>query len=301
MIYIITGHLGSGKSLLAVRIAHDYLKAGRKVASNITLNMDHLMPPRSKVWATKLPYIPTSEHLQMIGPGYEGPYDENKFGCLLLDEAGTWLNSRDWADKDRRGLFSWITHARKFGWDVILIIQDFEALDAQIRRSVTEIFVTCARLDRVKMPFLPIKLPRIYIAKGLYGGPAGMPFKRWAARGDDYFKAYDTREAVKAEVTYTDQGPIDARGSYTMLSAWHLLGRYLPPKPKASWYLFFAVKWVLLCLFLLCQAPAARRVAGARPRLVQAWRSDLALLFPGSNPDLARQLCTAKATRRSIA
>ena len=163
MIYVITGHLGSGKSLLAVRIAHEYLRLGKPVASNITLRPDHLMPPNSRITLTKLPYIVAESHLEALGNGYDGPYDESKFGLILLDEAGKWLNSRDWADKERRGLFNWITHARKFGWDVALIVQDYESLDAQIRRAVTEMYVHCSRLDRVKVPFLPIKMPRIHV------------------------------------------------------------------------------------------------------------------------------------------
>jgi len=302
LILIITGHLGSGKSLLAVRIAHDYLKAGKKVASNITLNLDHLMPPRSKVSATKLPYIPTAEHLEFLGKGYEGDYDEDKFGLLLLDEAGTWLNSRDWADKDRRGLFTWITHARKHGWDVALIIQDFEALDAQIRRSVTEIFIKCVRLDRVKVPYLPIKLPRILVGKGLYGGPQGMPYKSWMARGDDYFKAYDTREAIRPETLWTEAGPIDIRAMSTMLPAWHLVGRYLPPRPGALAWISFGVKWGMWGLLSLLNPLSGRRTErGDRWR--QAWREDLCQFFPGYYPELVKQLYDRRMsapTRRAV-
>lgn len=217
-VYIITGHLGSGKSLLAIRIAHDYLKTGRKVASNISLNLDKLLPARSKVSAMKLPYIPSQLHLDALGVGYEGAYDEEKFGCVILDEAGSWLNSRDWNDKDRRGLFTWITHARKHGWDVLLLVQDWESLDAQIRRSVCELYVSCSRTDRIKIPFLPFKLPKYLIATARYQGPNGPISRRWFAQGADYYATYDTKEAVKPEVTWTDQGPIDARAMFSWLS-----------------------------------------------------------------------------------
>lgn len=289
MILTITGHLGSGKSLLAVRIAHDYLVAGKKVASNITLNLDQLMPPRSKISATKLPYIPTEEHLQMLGQGYEGPYNEDKFGLVILDEAGTWLNSRDWGDKDRRGLFKWITHARKFGWDVALIIQDFESLDAQIRRSVTEVFVKCIRMDRVKIPYLPIKLPRLHMAKGLYGGPTGMPFKTWWARGNDYFKAYDTREAIRPETLWTEAGPLDVRAIATILPAWYLVGRYLPPRPTLGWYVDFAFRWLVAGL-LLPLSWVSPRSGDTHKRRQQAWREDIAQIFPGLYPDVCMDL-----------
>lgn len=279
MIYVITGHLGSGKSLLAIRIAHDYLQAGKRVASNITLNLDR-MPggDKSKVTATKLPYIPNESHLEALGQGYEGPYDEDKFGLIILDEAGKWLNTRDWADKERRGLFSWLTHARKKGWDLALIVQDFEALDAQIRRSITEVYVKCQRLDRFKVPYLPIRLPRYYVGTGRYGGPDGVKFKTWHASGEDYFAAYDTREAVRQEVTWTETGEtVDMRAPYTMLSGWHLRGRYIPKRPPLPVFATAVVKWTLIAL---CGWIARYRGTGA------AWRRDFELLFPrtGKSP-----------------
>lgn len=290
MIFIISGHLGSGKSLLSVRMAHEYLQTGRRVASNITLNLDALMRPSDRTTATKLPYIPTPAHLEALGRGYEGPYDEDRHGLVLLDEAGSWLNARDWNDKDRRGLFSWLTHARKYGWDVALIIQDIESLDAQIRRSILEVWVNCKRSDRIKLPYLPIKLPKYHIGTGRYGCKEDSPiFKRWIAKGDDYHAAYDTREAVKAEVMWTDSGPIDARAPYTLLSAWHLVGRYLPPRPGRSAIGAMVVKWLLVG-FLLPFA-ANRRVLG------EALRLDLARVVPGLFPEQAKQLADAYRTK----
>lgn len=168
MIYVVTGHLGAGKTLMAVTMAvEEYIDKGRRVASNMVLHLDKACYKDNRTTAIKLPGIPTVEHLDALGTGYDmsQPYDESKFGLILLDEAGTWLNSRDWADKDRRGLFRWITHARKLGWDVALIVQDYEALDAQIRRSVTEVYIGCRRADRIKIPYLPIRLPKMRIGR----------------------------------------------------------------------------------------------------------------------------------------
>lgn len=283
MIFIISGHLGSGKSLLAVRMAHEYLQTGRRVASNITLHLDALMRPSDRTTATKLPYIPTPAHLEALGRGYEGPYDEDRHGLVVLDEAGSWLNARDWNDKDRRGLFSWLTHARKYGWDVALIIQDIESLDAQIRRSILEVWVNCKRSDRIKLPYLPIKLPKYHIGTGRYGCKEDSPvFKRWIAKGDDYHAAYDTREAVKAEVMWTDSGPIDARAPYSMLSAWHLLGRYLPPRPTLASNLTVCFKWLLVAVLL--------PLVSDRKALGEALRRDLALRAPGLFPEQAKAI-----------
>lgn len=281
MIYVITGHLGSGKTLLAVQLAIDYLKAGRRVASNMTLYLDRALPALDRSTAVKVPYIPTAEHLRQLGFGCQEMeadpdfYSEEKFGLLLLDEGGTWLNSRNWNDKERAALFQWITHARKYGWDVILIIQDFESLDAQIRRSVTEAYVTCSRLDRIKVPYLPVRLPKSFKATARYREKDGPVFKSWFSWGDDIFKCYRTKEAVVMEEFWTPDGPIDARGSYSMLSAWHLKGRHLEPKKPVSVADAFlractAPLWLLVVLpaRLLAGAPLVaqpRQAAGRKP------------------------------------
>lgn len=283
MIYVITGHLGSGKTLLAVQLAVDeYLRMGKRVASNMTLNLDKAMGSQSKVTALKLPYIPRELDLRALGEGYDvsAGYDESKFGLVLLDEAGTWLNSRDWNDKDRRGLFQWVTHARKFGWDVALIVQDFEALDTQIRRAVTEIYVRCSRLDRVKVPFLPLRMPRVHVATGLYGGPMGSRFKRWYSQGTTTFGFYNTTEAVRQEYIVTESGLVDGRAVSSMLSAWHLRGRYLPARLTSFDRLSILMGMVVLVLvggvFSACLGRSPWQAAVGAWRRFQASREPVA-------------------------
>lgn len=274
MIYVICGHLGSGKTLCAVTLAvEEYLWQGRRVASNMSINLDEAMPKNSKTTAIKLPGVPTVENLDELGTGYDltQPYDESKFGLILLDEAGTWLNSRDWADKGRRQLFRWITHARKLGWDVALIIQDFEALDTQIRRSVTEIYVSCARTDRIKMPYLPIRLPKKFMAIARYKGPNGAMYKWWFSSALS-FPWYDTRQSVLAVEEIEDAAGVvhDMRGPSSMLSAWHLRGRYLPP--SLGWKDWAAILYgmaVLITVGVLIEAAAGRSPGVAAS---SAWR-----------------------------
>jgi len=286
MIYIVCGHLGSGKTLLTVRLAQRYMQEGRRVASNITLRPDKLVHRDDKQIVTKLPYIPTAQHLKQIGAGYEsGPddYDENRFGLVILDEAGTWLNSRNWQDKERLGLFQWITHARKSGWDVALIIQDFESLDAQIRRSICELYVECNRTDRIKIPYLPLKMPRMHAAVARYKGPTGTKADSWWTRGTDLFGAFRTREAVHMEEVVADDGTtIDIRANVSLLSAWHVHGRYLPPKASLRMWADFIGK-SLTAVVLLLVASGARRAA-----IKQALGDDFSQLMPMVNPERSR-------------
>lgn len=283
--YIITAHKGAGKSKLAVSLAvNDYLRKGKRVASNITLNLDQALDASSRVTALKLPYIPAKEHLDALGNGYPeldplkpSTYDESKFGLVILDEAGSWLNSRNWNDSARAGLFTWLTHARKYGWDVALIIQDLESLDAQIRRSIMECYVECRRLDRVKVPYLPVTLPKIFKATAYYGGPGGFKHKTWYSE-DGSDKWYFTGEAIRPENLYTDDGPVDMRATFTMLSAWHLAGRYLPkPEPRFALVLI-ALKWLYLVSMRTLTV-----ALGKKPHervSMQNFRLDLARVFP---------------------
>lgn len=289
MIFILTGHLGSGKSLLAVALAQEYMLQGKPVASNIVLRPEYMVGPNSKITATKLPGVPTEEHLNALPKPYDGEYDESKFGLLILDEAGTWLNSRDWSDKSRRGLFRWITHARKYGWDVALIVQDWESLDGQVRKSVCECYVACSRLDRIKIPLIGSALPRIHVATARYKGPTGTRMNRWFTRGTALFKAYDTQEAVREDVIYTETGPMDVRSAYSILSAWHVRGRYLAAPPSMT----ERVQVMLSAAFLAFIALPFEVATGTKPGTFV--KAALARYRQKREPDSALQTATVRA------
>lgn len=229
-VYFVTGKLGAGKSLACVDKIREYLSAGRRVATNLDLRLDEMFTYHDAT-VTRLPDKPRPQDMADLGEGYtsEDPrdYDESKFGLIVLDECGTWLNTREWNDKERRKLIDWFLHARKKRWDVMFLIQDIESCDSQLVRSLCEHLVVCRRMDRFKVA--RIKLPRFHIANVYYGRSTEVRVDRWTYRGLDLFNAYDTRQVFRDDVLYTDAGPVDMRAPYTMLSAWHLKGRYLPP------------------------------------------------------------------------
>lgn len=235
-VYFVTGRLGSGKSLACVDKIREYLSAGRRVATNLDLNLDRMFE-QNKATAIRLPDKPRPQDMELLGEGYHADdprdYDEKRFGLIVLDECGTWLNTREWNDKERRKLIDWFLHARKLRWDVMFLIQDIESCDAQIVRSLCEHLVICRRLDRFKL--MGVHLPRMHIANVYYGRTAEVRVEKWMYRGLDLFDAYDTRQVFRDEVIFTPAGPVDMRAPYTMLSAWHLKGRYIEPeKPKMS-------------------------------------------------------------------
>jgi len=71
MIHLITGQQGSGKTLLLVKIAHDYYKKGKKIYSNVKLNF---------------PYEPL-DYQKIIDCEYSD-------GMIILDEIHQLLPSR---------------------------------------------------------------------------------------------------------------------------------------------------------------------------------------------------------------
>ncbi|MRT01156.1 zonular occludens toxin [Ralstonia pickettii] len=231
-IYIITGRLGSGKSLATVGRIRDLLAEGRPVATNLDLNLEKLCGTRAKTpRVVRLPDKPTVEHLDSLGRGNES-YDETKNGGIFLDEVSQLLNARNWQDKRQQEVIDWLVHSRKKGWDVYFICQHISQVDRQVRDALVEYLVECRRFDRLKIPVVSglvdtftfgkvkLKLPRLHVAKVLYGTEYNaMVADRWWYRGEDLYGAYDTRQVFKEN---PDQAP------FSYLPGWYTEGRLRP-------------------------------------------------------------------------
>ena len=241
-VYIVTGKLGSGKTLAMVGRMKEYIEAGKPVATNIDLDVRNLVRKKPKASITRLPDRPGAVDLDGLGQVH-ATADESLNGCVVLDECGTWLNSRTWSDKGRQAVIDWMLHSRKRGWDIYLIIQNVSLLDKQIRDSLAEFTVTCRRLDRLKIPFLGRLLsvltfglvkgmmPKVHLALVRYGSGAGsMHADTWVYRGTALYAAYQSVQVIKAvEVDSAQLGAF----SYV----WHATAAEIalwprPPKPK---------------------------------------------------------------------
>lgn len=205
MIYVVTGKLGSGKSLVAVGKIQEYLNQNRMVATNLDLYLEHLINPFSKkATVYRVPDKPTAADLDALPVPYEGEYSEKKTGLLVLDELGTWFNSRTWNDKGRAAVIDWFLHARKKGWDVIFIIQNVSMMDSQAREGLAELVVNCIRLDRFAFPLvgsllklagLDLRPPKFHVGFVRYGSSPTAPLiERWGYSGRSLYNAYDTRQ-----------------------------------------------------------------------------------------------------------
>ncbi|ELH69721.1 1 protein, partial [Escherichia coli KTE215] len=155
-VHVVTGKLGSGKTLVSVSKIQERLAKGCPVATNLDLKL-HNMPMvgryAKKTRVIRVPDKPSLNDLLAIGIGNTS-YDESRNGLLVLDECGTWFNSRSWGDKDRQPVIDWFLHARKLGWDIIFLIQDISIMDKQARLALAEHVVYCRRSDKLNIPFI---------------------------------------------------------------------------------------------------------------------------------------------------
>lgn len=238
--YTVTGKKRNGKTLFVVKRIQEALQSGKRVATNIDIYVEHLLPSSSRAFVLRLPDRPSAEDLAALGRGYEGPYDEDKFGMIALDETSHFLNARSWGGDHRQPFLDWLTISGKMGWDTYFLAQGMEQLDKQFRTTLTEFHVPVRRLDRLKIPFVTaltgVRLPRMHIAFIKYGTDQhALTHERVMFAGRGLYKAYDT------EQKFSDSYP---HGTYCTLSPWHLVGRYLPPK-RPIWH------WPILFLFWL--------------------------------------------------
>ena len=232
----VTGKTGQGKGLISMALIADYLTKGRVVATNMDIYPEHFKNPyNDKIRIIRLPDYPTADDLKAIGKGAkDGVVDEDDFGLLMLDEGATWLNSRDWNSPGRREFNDWLVQRRKYLWNVAIQIQSLESMDAQARRSVISHEMRAVKINTVHVPIISAVIKELT-------GQRYPQFPKWMRyhkatttnletghteditryRGADLYKLYNTLQ------TYSQHYP---HGSYSYLTPWHLVGRYLPPK-----------------------------------------------------------------------
>lgn len=237
--YALTGKKGTGKSKHAVLLIRDsYLTKGKLVATNLDLNLEAMFGPRSKKTYVRVPDKPKAFDLHAAGHGNPHSYDEDLNGALVLDEMGTWLNTRTFADKDRAATLDYFAHARKHGFDTWYIMQNVVQVDKQLRESFIEQTVRHTAFAKVKIPFIgwilgalfgekAAYLPRFHAAVFRIGvNPQDMVCNRAVFTGKDVEKCYDTRQVFLENYPH---------GSHSVLSPWHTTGRYMP-EPAAPWW-----------------------------------------------------------------
>jgi hypothetical protein len=235
----VTGELGSGKTMYAVQMIRSYLLAGRPVCTNLNIFLDEMFPKGdNRQTMIRMPDKPTRKHFDELGDAYpmkddkgRDVYDESRFGLIVLDECLTWLNSRGWQDKERQGVLDWFLHARKHGWNIIFLMQSADYCDPQLRETLLTYHVSCRKLGKYRIPIIGkafgLRLPKGTMATTTAGyGANAIDFDKEIYRGSDLFTSYQTRQIFTLEQELINGEFVDMRASHTVLSSWHIKGRY---------------------------------------------------------------------------
>lgn len=237
---VVQGKLGCGKGKYVVGKMRAHLRKGLRVATNCDLFLEKLMPQGSKATALRVPDKPTPKDLDDIGFGCadEDKYDEDKYGIMVLDELGAWLNARAHAGADRQPFINWMIHARKKRWHVYFIAQDLSMIDAQVRNSLIEYVVKLVRADKMRIPVVgPLlgkfgSLKGVHVAKTMLMEIPGFVVDTDWFKGKDLQDGYDTLQIFRdwnRAPTHPDFKDEVYVGPFSYLSAWHLKGRHQPP------------------------------------------------------------------------
>lgn len=230
----IVGSLGGGKTMGAVRLAQQFLDQGRPIATNIDLHMPHMRPMSDKSSnIIRLPDYPKLDDFYAAGYGSETPKNRNTHGLLLLDECGTWLNSRDAMDKsvkrDRLDTIKLFLDIRKRGWVVAFIVQDEELVDKQIRTVMMQFRIEMKNTEHMPIPVFGmiaklftgkvLTLPKRHLGIVRYVPNKLQMVDWWWFEGKPFYKMYDTEQEFD---------PHYDQPTYSVLTNWVRGGRYLP-------------------------------------------------------------------------
>ncbi len=229
MIAFFVGTPGSGKSYEAVKKIVDNLKLGRTVCTNIdgmdqpqcqeymksVLDMDDYtfrqrfrFLDREQVkrfWRSeKIINLTYSKNDDDVFEDVTTEVDElicPKGSLIVLDEVHKFFNARDWNVKDEDGrnvnreFGDWASTHRHEGYDLVLITQDIEKVDKQVR-SLTE---WCYFFRKVN--FLGGAVQKKYLCYAYSGDDHnGKPLsKNVRTYHPDYFKCYQSYSSADAK------------------------------------------------------------------------------------------------------
>lgn len=203
--WVVQGVRGEGKTLCAVGKIKEYMLRGCPVATNLDLYLDKLLPDDNASLAYRLPDKPRAQDFEALPPAYDRDYKgEDKNGLIVLDELALWLNSRSFKEKGRQGIIEWLLLSRKDHWDLMLLCQDHEMIDKQLKTTVCDYLVQASRTDRQRIPYLSSFLDFFFLSNlvpnvHIYGVYYGFSFldkaqQTWRFTGTDLYDGYDTNQ-----------------------------------------------------------------------------------------------------------
>jgi len=247
----ICGSLGGGKTLGGARLMRMFLARGRRVATNLDINLLSMTADKrnqdNDVY--RLPDYPESNDFMAIGYGTDTLKDRSTHGLILLDECGIWLNSRNAMDKTvkakRLDIIEMFLTIRHRGWSIAFIVQDFELVDKQIRRTMMQFRIDMKNLQHMPVPLLGLVCRLFFgfvwtMPAGHLGTVRYIPNKDqlvdwWMFKGTDLYGAYDTEQEYSRD---------HINGNFQYLTNWYTTGRYLPePLTRKEKFMKILIRW----------------------------------------------------------
>jgi len=138
MITLYSGTPGSGKSLHASKEIQRQLGFKRNVIANFPINMD-MVTKKGKRKTGRFTYRRNDELTVPFLIAYAKQFHKTtKEGqtVIVIDEAGTMFNSREYNSPDRKQWLDFFATHRHYGYDFILIAQHSQQIDRQVRYKI---------------------------------------------------------------------------------------------------------------------------------------------------------------------
>ncbi len=183
MIICYEGTPGSGKSYDAVKKILDNLARGRKVYTNI----DGMGDSAKREYMCKLlgfDDITISTNLIWFDRNNENLFNfwehMEQGSLMVLDEAQNYFSNRDWQSDKNKAFSKWASTHRHYGFDVVLITQDYEKIDSHVRTLVEWTY----RYRKVN--FFGSAVKNKYIVYAFAGEPSGKALSK-------HIRSYDKR------------------------------------------------------------------------------------------------------------
>jgi hypothetical protein len=140
----VTGPMGAGKTLYAVRRIVEAVSTGQYVVTNVELRegwedvvarrMSRLNRGRRRDLVTRLGQRYVYEDDLQAAMRYRLAGDGEARGVFVWDEGHNDLNNRSWRDDGRADVLRWATQLRKLGFVGYLLSQHADNTDAALRR-----------------------------------------------------------------------------------------------------------------------------------------------------------------------
>lgn len=148
MIYFFSGTPGSGKSLHAAKIIDSWRRQGKNIITNFEINEHFWDKRRIKKLGDIIELDNNSLTVDYLLDYADLYHKRNEQGqiiekqtLLVVDECQTMFNSRSWNQRGRAQWVILLSQHRKLGYEVILISQNKDLVDKQIRGQFEYNFV----------------------------------------------------------------------------------------------------------------------------------------------------------------